>query len=606
MCAMRSDALLSALMIVVAAATASAQEIIPIDVLVETVGRGENGTVVALTVSILPEDRALVGDRVELRSAISSVGEVVEVVEDLSAAATIDEAGNATVYREWLPGIYELTVTVSSLTRPAIGWSTGTVEVPEAADSAVLPGEPGDQVEITPARKDAVRFLPVPTLTALGAFHIEVEVPDGTAWVEFYQDSKLVTRRKRAPWSIRVSTMEIIQRARFRAVAMDPMGRYLGEDAIVINAPSDQGWIEILVGPESAATNGRLPITVAVTDQREILQASLFLDDTIVVRWEACPCVIEVPIRDLEKAAILSAEVVDSNGNRFVEVGEGGSAFAGTVQVDLVELQVQVFNSHKVPVATVEPGDFSVFEDGHEVEIDGVGNSADQPLSMVVAVDSSGSMTERFPEVRQAVSLFAEGLMEPGDEAALIRFSSESEVLVSWSGDPRDIRRGLADVIPHGSTSLYDAIIQALMNLHNQRGRKALVLLTDGSDTSSLASFADTRWFSSSMQVPIFIIVLSTADAYHYAWSSSGKELVEPRYLLDTLARKSGGRSFFRVTLDQLPSIYARIAEILRSQYVIWYRPDIAEGDDRFRSIEVKVADKRLKVRTISGYYPGR
>jgi len=185
----------------------------------------------------------------------------------------------------------------------------------------------------------------------------------------------------------------------------------------------------------------------------------------------------------------------------------------------------------------------------------------------------------------------------------LIHFSSQSEVLVSWSTDPKDIARGLADIIPDGSTSLNDAIIQALMNLHNHRGRKALVVLTDGWDNSSFASFADTRWFARSMRVPLFIIVLSTADPVRYA---NGFEVVDlkNRHRLDTLARKSGGRAFFRVTLDRLPSIYAEIAEILRSQYVIWYRPDIADDDDRFRSIEVKVADTRLKVRTISGYYP--
>ncbi len=597
---MRSVALLIVPVFLVAAATMSAQELIPIDVVVETVGRGETGTVVALTVSIQPEDRALVGGRIELRSAISRDG---EVVEDLSTAVAVDDLGNATVYREWPSGIYDLDVTVSSLDRPAVGWSTGEVEVPDATGPAAMPAEHGSPVEITPARDDAVRFLPVPEVTDLEAFHIAVEAPDGTARVEFYRDSELLTSRRRPPWSIRVSTKEIIQRARFRAVALDSIGRFLGEDVIVINAPTGESRIEILVSPASAAIDGRLPITVAVTDQREIRQASLFLDDTVVARWEACPCVTEVPIRDIEKAKIISAEIVDSAGIRWVEVSEGSGGFAGTVDVDLVELQVQVFDSHNVPVSDIEPDDFSVFEGGREVEIDGVGNHADQPLSMVVAVDSSGSMTETFPEVRQAVSLFAKNLMQPGDQAALIRFSSESEVLVSWSSDPEDIERGLFDVLPDGSTSLNDAIIQGLMDLHNLRGRKALVVLTDGWDNSSFASFADTMWFSRSMRVPLFIIVLSTTDPFKYT-RGFGLVGLKNRHRLDTLARKSGGRFFFRVTLDRLPSIYAEIADVLRSQYVIWYRPDLVEDDDRFRSIKVTVADKRFKVRTISGYYP--
>jgi hypothetical protein len=97
--------------------------------------------------------------------------------------------------------------------------------------------------------------------------------------------------------------------------------------------------------------------------------------------------------------------------------------------------------------------------------------------------------------------------------------------------------------------------------------------------------------------------VLSTTDDPHKYANGFGTLDVETRHKLDTLARKSGGRSFFRVTLDNLPSIYAEIAEILRSQYVIWYRADIADDDDRFHSIKVTVSDRHLKVRTISGYY---
>jgi hypothetical protein len=67
-----------------------------------------------------------------------------------------------------------------------------------------------------------------------------------------------------------------------------------------------------------------------------------------------------------------------------------------------------------------------------------------------------------------------------------------------------------------------------------------------------------------------------------------------------------GGRAFFRTTVAQLPGVYEEISEILRSQYVIWYRPNSDKAPDKFRSIKVKVDNPKLKVRTISGYYPGR
>lgn len=113
-------------MLLVAAGTASPQEPIPIEVHVEAIGRGEDGTAVALTVQIQPEDRALVGECLEVRTTISTEG---EIVEDISAPVVVDEAGSATVSREWLPGSYDLEVMASSCTRAAVGWSPWTPRV---------------------------------------------------------------------------------------------------------------------------------------------------------------------------------------------------------------------------------------------------------------------------------------------------------------------------------------------------------------------------------------------------------------------------------------------------------------------------------------------
>ena len=310
-------------------------------------------------------------------------------------------------------------------------------------------------------------------------------------------------------------------------------------------------------------------------------------------------------VRDLQKTVILSAEIVESDGNRFVEVSRIGDGFGEGIRVDLVELQIQVFDSHDVPVTGLDRQNFSVFEDGQEIRIDGVGTLEDQPLSLVIAVDSSSSMITDFPKIRRAVAGFADGLLAPGDRTALIRFASNSEVLISWSENPEDIRRGLAEVYPRGSTSLNDAIIQSLMQIHGRRGRKAVVLLTDGADTSSFSSFRDTKWLANSMRIPIFVITLAPGDAHRYAKMRDIGD-VQDRHRMVSLAKETGGRAFFQITYDHLPSVYNEISEILRSQYVLWYRPDPNKALDTFRSITVRVDKPKLKVRTISGYYPGR
>lgn len=581
-----------------------AQELIPIDVQVEALGKGATGTVVGLRIWIDPEDRALMGNRLQIRATLSSFG---EVIDDLSAGVAVDSSGTATVYREWTPGSYHLKVTASSLVRPAIGLSSVEVEIPEAETPFEPPSPKVERpaIGITPPKGDALHFTSIPHLDSLEDFPLEVAIPEGTSSVDFFRDNKFLTRRKGPPWSVQVKTKMILERSEFRARALDAMGRFLGEDAIVINSPAGETGLEILVAPESAVRNGRRSVTVAVLDRREYQQLSLSLDNETVAQWETCPCVTEIPVSDLQKTAVLSAEIVDSDGNRFVEVSRIGDGFGEGIRVDLVELQIQVFDSHDVPVIGLDRQVFSVFEDGQEIEIDGFGTLKDQPLSLVIAVDSSNSMIRDFSKIRRAVTEFADGLLAPGDRAALIRFASNSEVLVSWSEDPEDIRRGLAEVYPSGSTSLNDAVIQSLMQIHGRRGRKAVVLLTDGEDTSSFSSFRDTKWLANSMRIPIFVITLAPGDAHRYAKTRDIRD-VQDRHRMVSLAKETGGRAFFRITYDHLPSVYEEISGILRSQYVLWYRPDPSKALDTFRSIKVKVDKPKLKVRTISGYYPGR
>jgi len=600
----RLSFLLFVLLLPFAGVSADAQELIPIDVHVEALGKGATGTVVGLRIRIAPEDRALVGDRLRISVTLLSFG---EIIDDLSADVAVDSRGAATVYREWTPGNYKLKVIASSLVRPAIGLSSAEVEIPEA-ETPFEPTSPKVErpaIGITPPKGDALHFTSIPKLDSLEDFPLEVAVPEGTSSVDFFQDRKLLTRREGPPWSVQVKTRMILARSEFRARALDAMGRFLGEDVIMINSPAGESGLDILVAPESAARNGRRAVTVAVLDRRVFQQLSLSLDDETVARWETCPCVAEIPVRDLQKTVILSAEIVDSDGNRFVEVSRIGDGFGEGIRVDLVELQIQVFDSHDVPVTGLDRQNFSVFEDGQEIRIDGVGTLEDQPLSLVIAVDSSSSMITDFPKIRRAVAGFADGLLAPGDRTALIRFASNSEVLISWSENPEDIRRGLAEVYPRGSTSLNDAIIQSLMQIHGRRGRKAVVLLTDGADTSSFSSFRDTKWLANSMRIPIFVITLAPGDAHRYAKMRDIGD-VQDRHRMVSLAKETGGRAFFQITYDHLPSVYNEISEILRSQYVLWYRPDPNKALDTFRSITVRVDKPKLKVRTISGYYPGR
>jgi VWFA-related protein len=382
-----------------------------------------------------------------------------------------------------------------------------------------------------------------------------------------------------------------------RAVAFDAKGNYLGEDAVVLNSPSGQVGVHVLLAPEGTVTEGKRRVTISITGAKGIEQVTLSLDDTMVARWADCPCVIDVPVSDLSQAAILSADVVDAEGNRgdAVITLAGGSGFVGSIRVEIVELPVVVLDKQEMPVTNLGRDDFRVFEDDEAVDLEGFATTADLPLSLAIAVDTSGSMVESFESVRRAVAGFTDQLLEEGDEAVLIRFAWDATVEVAWTEDIRRITGKLERVQPEGGTSLHDAVVRALEQFRGRRGRQAVVLLTDGEDTTSRTDWKIAERFAHTMRIPIFPIGLGL-----------GKLDFGSKGVLKDMAKETGGEAFFPKNVSQLPAVYDRIAEVLRSQYLLWYQSPSDKALEEFREIRVEVDDPELEVKTIRGYYPGK
>lgn len=581
----------------VAAAGAAAEPPLALRVDTEVLGRGAGGTVVGVLVQLAPEEIERVGERV--RVVVSALQEQ-RLVDRQTSVVELQPDGSLLLYRELPPGTYELRVGVATMDGSVSGAWIGDLEVPEAAERFQAPeGATPDAValELTPAREGAVRFLPPPDLGGIGALMLEVEVPEGTASVEFSQDGQVLIRKNRAPWTVSVPLGQIMQRTRIRAVAMDARGRYLGEDALALNTPTGEIGLELLLAPDSAVRDGRRPVTVSVTSGAEIQQVALSVDDVTVARWADCPCVVELPVEQLANATIIVAEAVDVKGNRgdaILTPGIGGG-FVGSVRVELVELPIVVLDRSGAPVLGLGVDDFTVLEDRQEVEVEGFGTTADLPLSLAIAVDTSGSMTESFPQVRRALEGFVESLMGEGDEAVLLRFAWDATVEVPWTDQSATLGSRLERVVPEGGTSLHDAVVKALEQFRGRRGRQALVLLTDGEDTTSRTGWQVALRFAHTMRIPIFPIGLGVGGLDFSA-----------RGALRDLAQETGGEAFFPKKAEELPQVYARIAELLRSQYLLWYSSPSTRPETEFRAIEVRIARPEATVRTIRGYYPGR
>jgi len=564
----------------------------------ESLGRGRDGTVVGVVFQVAPEDRERAGERV--RAVVTLVRDGV-VLDRISTVVDLGPDGSAMLFREWPAGPGQVRVVVESLDGRLQGAWHGPITVVREEEPFEAPVDgPADALVLDPSSPVAVpvpgsvRFLPPPRAGGIGALQLEVDAPEETAAVEFSRDGQRLVQRNRPPWTVSVNLGEVVRRTVVRATALDGRGRVLGEDALVLNAPAGQIPVEILLGPEGKdKEDGRL-VTVAIGDRTPIEEVILRAGDEVVGRWLRCPCVVRVPDSVLAGKAVLLAEARGAGGLR----GEGmrvlaGDVFVEQVRVEQVELPLVVKGPDGRPVTGLGRESFRVFEDGVEVPIQAFGTTAELPLSLGIAVDLSGSMRDVWDEVRMAVDQFSSRLLRPGDEVFLLTFSWESRVMVDWTADGSVLGPVLSRVSPEGGTSLYDALVDSLLQFRGRTGRTALVLLSDGDDTTSRTNWDVTLRFAQTARIPIFPV------GYRI-----GRLAVGIRGRLRELAESTGGELIFVPRSGDLGDAYDRISEQLRAQYLISYRSPSAKPPGEFRSVRVEVAGEGLTARTIAGYYP--
>jgi Ca-activated chloride channel family protein len=582
---------------VVLALAATAAQPLAIRAEVAPLGSGPAGTVVGVALQVAPEDRARAGDRVRVTVTLLRDG---NVLDRGGGVVPLSPDGSAMLYREWPTGEGEVRVFVENVDGTSSGVWTGKVVVPKLTERFEPgPDAPADALALAvrqPPARGGVTFKTPSQTGGIGAMQLEVEVPEATARVAFFQDDKELFVRNRPPWTVSVSLGEVARRTMVRAVAYDADGAVLGEDAFVLNAPANQIPVDILVRSEGKERAGAKVITVAVSGSKSPVDIRVSSGDTVIAQWTSCPCEYHMPAEAWKAATVLTAEAVaadGTHGDAVYLVGQGG--FVEQVRVDKVELPLVVLDADGHPVSDLPRDAFKVWEDNIGVAVEGFGTTADLPLALGLAVDESGSMEERWSDVKEAIRGFTDQLLRSGDESFLMSFAWDAKVEQEWTRDKRGITSTLDRLHPEGGTSLHDAVVNALELFRGRSGRQALVLLTDGEDTTSRTGWDVALRYARTARVPVFPIGLriGTLD-----FSLRGR--------LRDLAESTGGEAFFPSGPAELTAAYGKISEQLRSQYLLTYVSPSEEGPDHFRTVRVEVLRPNLKARTIAGYYPAQ
>src|SRR5438132_10196025 len=255
------------------------------------------------------------------------------------------------------------------------------------------------------------------------------------------------------------------------------------------------------------------------------------------------------------------------------------SPFTISVDVDLAVFNVSVLGDDGRPVTGLTADNFHVYEDGREEKIR-IFQPEDTPATVGLLIDNSGSMTNKRNDVVNAAWAFIQA-SHPEDEMFIVNFNRKAwlglPASMAFTSDRTELRVRLTETRTEGTTALYDAMVLALNHLKNgSRQRKALVLLSDGGDNSSVTKLDDALRMAQQSSATIYCIGIY--DVYQKDRNPG---------VLKRIAKVTGGEAYFPNSLRDLQEVWPRIAGAIRGQYTIGYVSSNPVQDGSYRKVKI-------------------
>lgn len=273
--------------------------------------------------------------------------------------------------------------------------------------------------------------------------------------------------------------------------------------------------------------------------------------------------------------------------------------FVYRTNVDEVLLHATVVDDKQHIITNLDRNAFTVFEDGKPQSIISF-HHVDIPVAMGVVIDNSGSMREKRAKVNQAALNLVRS-SNPQDEVFIVNFNDEQYLDQDFTHDLRKLKEALEKIDARGGTALYDAVVASGDHLkQNARlEKKVIFLVTDGEDNASSESLEQAVKQLQQEGGPSVYAIGILGDEDHPKRAKKALQVISDR---------TGGIAFFPKTLDEVDAISRTIANDIRNQYAIGYKPTSPKKAGEFRQIRVEAKAKghgKLVVRTKTGYYAG-
>src|ERR1700758_3524217 len=282
---------------------------------------------------------------------------------------------------------------------------------------------------------------------------------------------------------------------------------------------------------------------------------------------------------------IWAQQVPDTQKPQAPASSEQQSEPATTLKVDvnLVNVFVTVTDPHGSPVGGLKKEDFVLKEDGREQTIKVFDKESALPLSIALAIDTSLSTRQDLPLEQASAKRFAHEIMRPVDALSVYAFSEVvREATRGYTADLKRIDESIDHIRVGAATALYDAIYLASRALDSRKGRKVIVLITDGGDTVSTVDYKQALRAAEEAEAIVYSIIVVPIE------NSAGRETGGEHALIQ-LSDDTGGKYYYATSTSDLDGAFHKISEELRTQYLLAYYPSQRTSFSDFRRIEVQV-----------------
>lgn len=423
--------------------------------------------------------------------------------------------------------------------------------------------------------------------------------------VTFALNGDKILTKTRPPFSVELDLGDFPRTHVLSATAFDSTGAELASDDLLLNVAGSRFRVRLLepVRNKRYTKSLRARAEVELPKGETLERVEIYLNDDRLATLYQEPFTqpIVLPQREGTPAdaggdlVYVRAVAYLTDGSSaedlvFVNAPELGEE----VTIQFVELYASVLDSRGRPVTDLAREVFKVEEDGTAQEIQRFEQVRDQPIHASILLDVSASMAPRMDAARQAALSFFEQAVRSRDRVSMITFNDRPYLAVPFTNDLGTFANGLAGLKAERGTALWDSVMYSLFYFTGISGQRALIVISDGKDESSRFDFERALDYARRAGIAVYTVSIVPEGA------ESGAKRG-----LSRLAEETGGRSFFLDSVDELEEAYRAIAEELRGQYLIAYQSKNTARGSAFRSIELKVNDRRgVEVKTLRGYYP--